>query len=81
MVRQNLTKVRGFILITRIQKYHMKGKQRGALVKLIPGRVVFESSFQNSIPQEFAGIEFAPKEQGPNLGGALVGQTLLKVRV
>ena len=86
LVGQILTKVMGF---HQYQKYHTKGKQRGALVKgqarkllwwLIPGRVVLESSVQNSIPQGFAGMEFAPKEQGPNLWGALVGQTLMKVR-
>ena len=87
--RENFDKSHGFPSIPGIQKYHTKGKQRGALVKgqarkllwwLIPGRVVLESSVQNSIPQGFAGMEFAPKEQGPNLWGALVGQTLMKVR-
>ena len=40
---------------------------------------MLEISFQNSIPHTFAGTEFAPKEQGPNLGTVLVGRILTKV--
>ena len=42
---------------------------------------MLESSFQNSIPHAFAGMELAPKEQGPILEGVLLRQILTKVRM
>ena len=41
---------------------------------------MLEISFQNSISNAFAGMVLAPIEQGPNLGGALLRQILMKVR-
>ena len=41
---------------------------------------MLKSSFQNSIPYAFAGMELAFKEQGLNLGGAMVGHILIKVK-